>query len=112
MKLDVISCPFCAGDSVDEVSKVEHVSDPTHESTLTVYTYCCPDCGGFFTVKDCGDDSGTCATVKKCTDDKEECKCAAPAAEWYERRYYETLRELEKTRYLLDLTIKEGMRRE
>lgn len=64
--------------------------------------------------RDYGDDSGTCATVEKCTDDddKEECKCVAPAAEWYERRYYETLRELEKTRYLLDLSIKEGMRRE
>lgn len=110
-------CPFCGDEFVVEVSCEKHYNSDSVEPVMSITTFHCEECHGEFTVTDnisgsvLPETSKTCTT---CTDDdnKEECKCAAPAAEWYERRYYETLRELEKTRYLLDLTIKEGMRRE
>lgn len=109
----VLFCPFCVGsDELEETSGVQHISADTHEPVLTVRSYRCKDCGGRFTVTDgyggkVGDTVEKC-TVEKCTVDKEE--CVKPSSEWFEQKYYETLRELEKTKYLLDLTVKEGMK--
>lgn len=106
--LEVLFCPFCAGsDELEETSGVQHISADTHEPVLTVRSYRCKDCGGRFAVTD-GYGGKVGDTVKKCTD---ELSRPASAEYWKGEadRYY---RELEKTRYLLDLTIKEGMRRE
>ena len=110
-KLKVKFCPFCGFDTVIIDCYPEVLTPGISLPPL----YQCQGCGEYFVASQDVDKISnafckTNKTLETCTDDKDE--CVGPASDWYEQRYYETLRELEKTRYLLDLTIKEGMRRE
>ena len=100
-------CPFCGEKEIVNVSK----NDDGRE---IIFTFCCEDCGGMFTVKvynidgilKSDENSETCTT---CTDDElREPVDLNP--EEYKQLYEEARRELEKTKYLLDLSVKEGMK--
>lgn len=120
MNNDVRFCPFCGQEELDTVAKQTiKTSEDSLDLDEVIYTYCCAECGGMFQSSKYVDEyeeedffkfkcfEETSEDSKACTDD-----CIGPASEWFEQKYYETLRELEKTKYLLDLTVKEGMRRE
>ena len=101
MKKTVHFCPFCGAKEViidcNPEAETPGISLPP--------LYQCQGCGEYFVASQDID------KISNAFCKKDEC-VAKPDAEWYEQRYHETLMELEKTRYLLDLTIKEGMRRE
>lgn len=109
-------CPFCGQEALDCVAKQTiKASVDSPEPDEVICTYCCEDCGGMFTVKvynidgilKSDENSEACTT---CTDDFED-QYYGSASFWRDEadRYH---RELEKTRWLLDLAAKEGMRRE
>ena len=109
LRYEVELCPFCGSRNIKEVGKTENILKDGR--VLCNYEFHCDCCDSRFSVNDefIIDDIGETYCESK---DEFVKETDIDRAEWFEQRYYETLRELEKTRYLLDLTIKEGMRRE
>ena len=103
---EVELCPFCGSRNIKEVGGTENILKDGR--VLFNYEFHCDCCDSRFSVND---EFVVYDVGEKRSESKDSC-VKKPDSEWYEQRYYETLRELEKTRYLLDLTVKEGMRRE